>query len=187
MAVTLGKHSDYAVRAMLDLARNWGGPRRKAHEIADATDISLGPLKSVLAGLVAQGLLSSIAGRSGGYRLTRPPQDITLLDVVDSLEHYRSPEKCVLRGGPCDWSDACLVHETWCDAQREFAKVLDATNLDELNHRGMDSPGIGDGQPLVMGTHSPPDAAETGIGGPAPTTVVAHRAEPTSLSVRHDL
>lgn len=132
VAVTLGKHGDYAVRAMLDLARHRNGVPRKAREIAASMDIPPGFLRQVLAGLVAQGLLDSTAGPRGGYLLTRPPEEITLLDIIEPREHYRSPDRCVLRGGPCEWSEACPMHEAWSLAQSAFAESLDAVSLADL-------------------------------------------------------
>jgi len=132
MPVTLGKHGDYAVRAALDLARHWGEAPRKAREIAESMDIPLDFLKRILSELVAQGLLTSTAGPSGGYRLTQPPESITLLDIIEPTERLRSADKCILRGGPCDWSDACPIHDTWLIAQKAFADTLDLTNLAQL-------------------------------------------------------
>jgi Rrf2 family protein len=132
MPVTLGKHGDYAVRVAIDLARHWDGEPRKAREIAASMDIPPGFLKRILAELVSQRLLTSTAGPNGGYRLTQPPEDITLLDVIEPTERLLSPDRCILRGGPCDWSDFCPIHDTWCLAQKAFADSLDATRLDHL-------------------------------------------------------
>jgi len=132
MPVTLGKHGDYAVRAAIDIARHWDDEPRKAHEIAASMDIPVGYLKRILAELVSQRLLNSTAGPNGGYRLTRPPEDITLLEIIEPLEHLLAPEQCILRGGPCDWSESCPIHDTWCRAQKAFANTLDAATLDQL-------------------------------------------------------
>ncbi|MEA3510653.1 MAG: Rrf2 family transcriptional regulator, partial [Actinomycetota bacterium] len=132
MPVTLGRHGDYAVRAAIDLARHWGGEPRKAREIAASMDMPPEYLKRILAELVSQGLLNSTSGPTGGYRLARPPQDITLLDIIEPSERLLSPDKCILRGGPCDWSDFCPIHDTWCLAQKAFADTLDTINLDQL-------------------------------------------------------
>lgn len=132
MPVTLGKHGDYAVRAAIDLARHWGGESRKAREIAASMDIPPEFLKRILAKLVAQGLLVSTAGPNGGYRLARPPDEVSLLDIVEPAERLLSPDKCILRGGPCDWSEFCPIHDTWCLAQKAFADSLDAAMLDQL-------------------------------------------------------
>jgi Rrf2 family protein len=132
MPVTLGKHGDYAVRAAIDIARHWDDEPHKAREIAASMDIPVAYLKRILAELVSQGLLNSTAGPNGGYRLTRPPETITLLEIIEPLEHLLVPEHCILRGGPCDWSEFCPIHDTWCRAQKAFAETLDAATLDQL-------------------------------------------------------
>lgn len=134
MPVTLGKHGDYAVRAAIDLARHVDGDPRKAREIATSMDVPLGFLKRILAELVGQGLLTSTAGPNGGYRLTQPPETITLLDIIEPSEQLLSPKRCILRGGPCDWSAFCPIHDTWCLAQQAFADSLDTAKLDQLAH-----------------------------------------------------
>lgn len=132
MPVTLGKHGDYAVRAVIDLARHWDGEPRKAREIAASMDIPPDFLKRILAELVAQGLLTSTAGSNGGYRLTRPPEEISLLDVIEPTEQLLSPDKCILKGGPCDWSSVCPIHDPWCLAQKAFAEILDSADLAQI-------------------------------------------------------
>ncbi len=132
MPVTLGKHGDYAVRAALDLARHWGDGPRKAREIAVSMDIPPDFLRRILSELVAQGLLTSSAGSKGGYVLARSPEEISLLDIVEPAEQLLASDRCVLRGGPCDWSDVCAIHDPWCIARKAFAESLDTTNLAQL-------------------------------------------------------
>lgn len=132
MSVTLGKHGDYAVRAVIDLARHWGGDPRKSREIATSMDIPPDFLKRILAELVAQGLLTSTAGSKGGYQLTRPPEEISLLDVIEPSERLLAPDRCILKGGPCDWSSVCPIHDPWCLAQKAFAEVLDDADLAQI-------------------------------------------------------
>ncbi len=146
MPVTLGKHGDYAVRAALDLARHWGEGPRKAREIAVSMDIPPDFLRRILSELVAQGLLTSSAGSNGGYVLARPPEEISLLDIVEPAERLLASDRCVLRGGPCDWSDVCAIHDPWCVARKAFAESLDATNLADL--AGVDAD-------IELGLHTP--------------------------------
>lgn len=156
MPVTLGKHGDYAVRAVIDLARHWDGEPRKAREIAASMDIPPDFLKRILAELVAQGLLTSTAGSNGGYRLTRSPEEISLLDVIEPTERLLTPDKCILKGGPCDWSSVCPIHDPWCLAQKTFAEILDSADLAQI--AGVD-------RDIEYGVHK---LANPGHGDPTP-------------------
>jgi Rrf2 family protein len=71
MDVVLARRTDYAIRAILDVARH-DGALRKAREISDAMEISPNYLARILATLVNGGMLHATAGPAGGYRLTRP-------------------------------------------------------------------------------------------------------------------
>ncbi len=132
MQVTLGRRGDYAVRAMLDLARHHGTGRRKTREIAEAMDIPQRYLTQILAVLVRQGLLAAMAGPDGGYSLTSDPGDVSLLEVVEAAEGPIALAQCVLRGGPCDWEQACPLHASWCRAQEALVRELAATSFAEL-------------------------------------------------------
>ncbi len=132
MRTTLGRKGDYAVRAMLDVARHWDIGRRKTRLIAETMDIPLNYLTQILSDLVAQGLLVARAGPAGGYTLARPPAEISLLDVVAASGAAISLDTCVLQGGPCDWVESCPIHDTWAAAQAAFAERLDATSLADL-------------------------------------------------------
>ena len=131
MQPSLGRKGDYSVRAVLDLARHHGD-RRKAREIAGDMDIPLRYLTQILANLVQHGLLDAVAGPTGGYTLARPPEGVTLLEVVEAAEGPIKLEQCVLRGGPCSWEDSCPVHIPWARAQNALAARLAATTFADL-------------------------------------------------------
>lgn len=135
MQVTLAKRGDYSVRAMLDLTRQHGLGRRKAREIAEATAIPGNYLPQILANLVHHGLLSAVAGRTGGYELVRPPDEITLLEVVNAAEGTLSLRDCVLRGTACSAGGGCALHGFWVEAQEAFADRLAATSFAMLAAR----------------------------------------------------
>ena len=132
MQVTLGRKGDYSVRAMLDVARHADHGRRKAREIATEMDIPQPYVAQILADLVRQGLLTAMAGPAGGYSLTRPASEITLLQVAEAAEGPTTLESCVLRGGPCDWTSVCPVHETWSRGQKALTDALAATTFADL-------------------------------------------------------
>lgn len=133
MRLQLGRRADYAIRAAVDLARHASaGQRRKARAIAAEMDIPLGYVPQILAELVRAGLVSSVAGPDGGYRLARPPVEVDLLEVVGAVDGDPRSTVCVLRSGPCRWDDVCAVHVPWARAQEAMLASLAATTLAEL-------------------------------------------------------
>jgi Rrf2 family protein len=153
MKMTMGKRGDYAVRAVLMLARNFGSGRRKSREIAAAMAIPERFLPQILADLIRGGIVTSVAGPDGGYELARPPAEVTLLEVVETAEGSIRNEKCVLRGGPCHWDVACAVHPAWAAAQDAFVESLrrhsfaDLAATDELLEAGTAPVPAGDTPP----------------------------------------
>jgi DNA-binding IscR family transcriptional regulator len=73
-----------------------------------------------------------MAGPTGGYSLSRPASEITLLEVTEAAEGPTTLESCVLRGGPCDWITVCPVHETWWRAQTALRDSLAATTFADM-------------------------------------------------------
>jgi Rrf2 family protein len=145
MHLNLGRRADYAVRAVLDLARHWESPdRRKSRSIAEEMVIPAKYLPQVLTVLVRAGIVDSVSGPDGGYRLAEPPEEITLLDVIEAVEGPLGSSECVLRGGPCHWEGRCAIHEPWAEAQEALVRRLDATTFADLaladavleDHRG---------------------------------------------------
>jgi Rrf2 family transcriptional regulator, iron-sulfur cluster assembly transcription factor len=132
MELTLGSRVDYAVRAVVDLARHHGGGRRKAREVSDAMAIPASYLPQVLAPLVRAGVVVSESGPAGGYELRHPPGEITLLQVIRAVEGDPSSTTCVLRGGPCLAGGPCAMHEPWMQAQEAFLAKLAAITFADL-------------------------------------------------------
>jgi Rrf2 family protein len=132
MELSLGKRADYTVRAVLDLARHHGHGRRKTAEIAAEMQVPQTYLPQLLAELVRAGIVRSLAGRHGGYELVRPPDEISLLEVIEVADGPLLSAECVLRGGPCRWEEACAIHAPWARAQEAFRASLSSTTFAEV-------------------------------------------------------
>src|SRR3989304_10167056 len=124
MKVRLGRRGDYALRAMISIARDPAGERRKTRQITDEMALPERYTTQILASLARSGLLSAVAGRDGGYRLGRPATEISVLDVVELAEGPITVDECILRGGPCDWVRVCPMHATWSEAQQALTARL---------------------------------------------------------------
>lgn len=132
MQAVLGRKGDYSVRAMLHLARHGAKGRQKARVVAATMDIPDRYATQILANLVSHGLLAATAGPDGGYELARPADDISLLEVVEAAEGPIRLDRCVLRGGSCDWRNVCPIHEAWSRAQNALIEQLAETSFDDL-------------------------------------------------------
>jgi Rrf2 family protein len=131
--LALTRRGDYAVRAALCLARGGGDGRYiKIREVAQAMALPASYTPQVLRLLAEAGLAEARAGRDGGYRLTRPPGEIALIEVVEAAEGTFELERCILRGGPCHWEQACAVHGAWSAAVAAWRHSLRQTSLADL-------------------------------------------------------
>jgi len=133
MDLTLSKTGDYAVRAALALATSYAEGRYVTiAEVADRMALPRPFTPHVLGMLSRAGIVTSKAGRGGGYRLERNPRKITLLEVVESAEGALVNTRCTLRGGACRKDDRCVVHGTWTAAGEAFRQRLGASKLADL-------------------------------------------------------
>lgn len=133
MRLEMGRRADYAVRAMVDLARHHGDhERRRARDIAAEMEIPTSFVPQIMAALAGVGLVTSTPGPGGGYSLARPPGAITLREVIVAVDGPLESTECVLRGGPCRWDDACAVHVPWSRAQQAMLDQLEATTFADI-------------------------------------------------------
>lgn len=131
MRIELTRRGDYAVRAMLSLARPGTG-QLTAAALAEATAIPANYVPQVMGDLVRAGLVGNRRGRSGGYRLGRPAGEINLLAIVEAVEGDGRRRTCVIRGGPCQRDGACDVHDAFYRAQEAVFGTLAEVSLADV-------------------------------------------------------
>jgi Rrf2 family transcriptional regulator, iron-sulfur cluster assembly transcription factor len=131
----LTKRGDYAVRAMIALAGGDDTGLLSARRIANAMAIPVRFLPQVLRDLHRAGLVEALPGRTGGYRLARSPDSITLLDVIEAVEGDSRRRTCALRGGPCGAESHCAVHDVFFAAQEALLCTLREASLATVSAR----------------------------------------------------
>jgi len=132
MRLELTKRGDYAVRAMIALARETSGGLLSARRISDAMDIPVRFLPQVLTDLHRASLVEAAPGRTGGYRLARDANTISLLEVIEAVEGDSRRQSCVLRGGPCGKDGHCDVHDVFIRGQEALLETLETESLASL-------------------------------------------------------
>lgn len=138
--------AEYGVRLMVELGRRNGGSDPETTEpvsltaLAEAEGLPLSYLEHLVAKLRHAGLVGSVRGAHGGYRLARHPGEITMLDVVQALEgpiapmecFHETPEGRVLCSHESDGDHACATKLLWTRVQGGVTKALAGTTLTEL-------------------------------------------------------
>jgi Rrf2 family protein len=132
MRLALTKQGDYAVRAMLELARPDIEAWRSVTRISAAMAIPARVLPRVMRDLGAAGLVEARTGRTGGYRLARPARSISLLDIITAAEPADDARRCVLRGIPCGSDGRCAVHDPFDEARDALLDRLSRTTLADV-------------------------------------------------------
>ena len=126
------RQADYAVRAVLHLARVNNGERAATSTIAKEQHIPPSFLAKIISQLSIAGLLHTSRGARGGVTLARDPKDITLLEVIESIDGPIQLNECVGGDGICSFDDNCPIKAVWCDAQDELVTRLRNTNFGQL-------------------------------------------------------
>jgi Rrf2 family iron-sulfur cluster assembly transcriptional regulator len=121
----------YAVTAMLDLSLNYEIGAITLADISERQGISLSYLEQLFARLRKQGLVSSSRGPGGGYRLSRPAEKITVLDVISAVDEKVDSTKCEGRHN-CHGEEQCLSHELWQSLSDQIQIYLDGITLAEV-------------------------------------------------------
>jgi Rrf2 family protein len=126
------RQADYAVRAVLHLARIGGAERSATSAIAREENIPPSFLAKIISQLSIAGLLHTSRGARGGVSLARDPKDITLLEVVEAIDGPIQLNECLGEDGACMFEDNCPIKPVWCDVQNELVRRLKATNFADL-------------------------------------------------------
>jgi Rrf2 family protein len=124
--------ADYAVRAAVELAAAPEGEPVKGDAIASAQDIPLRFLENILAEMRQQGLVHSRRGQEGGYWLARPADDVTIAEVIRSVEgplasvRGERPDELAFRGA------AEPLKGVWVALRANIRSVLETVTLADV-------------------------------------------------------
>ena len=131
----LSTRGRYGVRAMLELAMQAGQGPVPLRDLASRQEISAKYLEQLLIPLKGAGLVKSERGARGGYLLSTEPVNISLYDIVRSLEGPLAPVECVQDAQYCDRVGGCTVHMVWGDMGQLLVDFLSDITLADMVER----------------------------------------------------
>ncbi len=128
------KKKQYALRAVFELAKQSGRGPTKISEIAGAQAIPVRFLEVILNQLKGSGLIDSKRGFTGGYFLTRAPEQITVGDIMRFMRADTTPADCAacVTKRACPFERGCAFSALWNRVDRAIMQVYNETTIQDL-------------------------------------------------------
>jgi len=121
----------YGVRAMVDLASNYGSAPISIKTISKRENLSEYYLEQLFSPLRRANIIRSIRGAQGGYVLCKPPNEITVGDIMTILEGPIEIADCI-DGVECDSSDCCATKTVWEKIKNSIDSVMNSITLQDI-------------------------------------------------------
>jgi len=128
----LRRNTDYALRMLVNLARNFKDGAQSTRSVAAEEDVPYQLACKLMQRLAKAGIVESCMGSKGGYRLTRKPSDTKLLQVVEAIQGPVSLNRCLLGVESCPRQENCGVRASLEGLQVQLNDYLNSITLDKL-------------------------------------------------------
>lgn len=131
----LSTRTRYGMRAVLELAENYGKGHIQLKIIAQHQEISAKYLEQLMTILKSAGIVNSVRGSKGGYVLVKAPEQIKLSDIFHCLEGPVVTVDCVENKSYCTRTNDCVARQIWVEVQKAIMDVLQSITLQNLVDR----------------------------------------------------
>ena len=128
----LSKKADYALMAMKHLATRTDSASSSAREIAEQYDIPVELMAKVLQRLARRGLVTSLQGTRGGYRLARPTTQISVAEIIQAIEGPLKVTACSTEAENCGQYAKCSVRDPLWKIKDRIVSALSDCTLREI-------------------------------------------------------
>ncbi len=126
------RNTDYAIRAMVALACNYGNGLVSSRTISDGQDIPYQLTCKLMQKISRKRLVKSFMGPQGGFSLSRKPSQISLLEIIEAVQTPLSVNRCLLAKDKCPRKKTCTVRPKLLDLQKYIGSYLSKITLDKL-------------------------------------------------------
>lgn len=130
----LSTRGRYGLKAMFDLALFYGDGPISLTNIAERQAISVNYLEQLITPLRKANLVKSVRGAQGGYMLSKEPIEITVGEILTTLEGPLAPTDCVIEeeDGSCDHSSYCVTKVIYEKIYESITKVVNSISLQDM-------------------------------------------------------
>jgi len=124
----------YGLEALVDLAIHASEGHTSLKSISDRQEISENYLEQLFVVLRRKGIVDSIRGAQGGYKLSKASEEITVGDVLHALEGPLAPVQCIIKGekSACERYETCVTRTLWERVMSELDSVASSISLADL-------------------------------------------------------
>ena len=123
----------YALTVMTDIARNSDGGYVSLADIEERENLSMKYLESIISILNKGGMLESLRGKNGGYKLARAPEDYNISEILILTEGTLAPVNCIMQDGvKCDKAATCSTLPLWAGLDRVIDNYLSKITLADI-------------------------------------------------------
>ena len=140
----LSTKAQYAVRALVDLSLHSGGKPVSLREISEREEIPQSYLEQLFLRLKNGRIIASVRGPGGGYILARNSAEISVGDIVSSVEEPLDPVSCLDEKSPCSRGGRCVTRNVWKGLGERIRGFLDSINLEDLTREARAGSGAPD-------------------------------------------
>jgi len=122
----------YALRVMLDLAQQPAGEYISLKSISQRQAVSMKYMEAIVATLNKAGMVESLRGKKGGYRLTRSADEYTIGEILKLTEGSLAPVTCLECENPCQRAESCITRPMWLELNKLIDDYLESKTLADL-------------------------------------------------------
>ncbi len=127
------RSAEYAIRAFVYLADVPEGKYAMVKNIAEECDIPAHFLAKILQQLARKGFLRSSKGPTGGFTLRKPPEEISLLEIVDAIDGLAEYQRCPSGLAECSDDAHCGMHDSWKELRTRIIEYMEGTSIADVN------------------------------------------------------
>lgn len=132
MSVIFSRACEYAIRGLVEMARDTERHTWRVHELAKMTNTPAPFLAKTFQALIKAEILNSQKGRKGGFFFAKEPDTISLLEVVEAIDGNEITRACALGFPSCTSENPCAIHTNWEPVRNKLLDLLANKTILEL-------------------------------------------------------